>query len=70
MEIAKIEIVTDGGPWAEHNMPCPICWEKSAVLNMSTNRFDACWDCQKEGWHVCRTKPKGILKGLLVVEAA
>lgn len=66
MEKTEIKIETDGGPWADHNMPCPVCWENKAVYHTNTGRFDVCWKCQKEGWHVCRT----ILSGRLVIEAA
>lgn len=46
-------ITTDGGPWATHDYACPVCVEKSAVLELGTGQFSPCWPCQKLGW---RTK--------------
>ena len=40
----------DSGLLADHEEPCHVCWLKSAVLDMHTNRFQPCWDCQKIGW--------------------
>lgn len=49
LELLKPTVITDGGPWAEHNMPCPVCLKKSAVLNIGTGVYQPCWDCQKRG---------------------
>jgi len=51
MELAKIEVNDYGGaPFASHNMPCPICREKPAVLSMNEGTFQPCWSCQRTGW--------------------
>jgi len=47
----KIKIITDGGPWAQHNMPCAICHLKHAVYELENGHFHPCWDCQKE-WNL------------------
>ena len=62
MELLKIKIVTDGGPWAQHNYPCPVCRVKPAVINVGTGRFNACWSCQDKGWQVCRPKKLGLMR--------
>lgn len=54
MELAKIEVKTDGGPWCEHNMPCGICGKRFAVYNMSEGTFEPCWECQRVGWLTVR----------------
>ena len=36
--------------FAHHDMPCPVCRSKHAVLNMNTGVFNPCWDCQSDGW--------------------
>jgi hypothetical protein len=56
MELAKIEVVTDGGPWAEHNMPCAVCREHHAVLDLSCGVMEPCWRCQRDGWKLTRVK--------------
>lgn len=50
MDVAKIKVVTDGGPWVEHNMPCPICREKHAIMQLWDGNFLPCWSCQKDGY--------------------
>ena len=54
MELTKIEIITDGGPWADHNMPCAVCWTEHAVLDMHTSRFEPCWKCQAKRWRTLK----------------
>lgn len=58
MELLKVEIVTDGGPWAEHNMPCAVCYKQYAVIQLNTWRFHPCWDCQKQGFNLTHAKSK------------
>lgn len=48
MKLLEVNIVSDGGPWAMHNMPCAICLKKKAVLHLDTYVFYPCWSCQKE----------------------
>jgi len=51
MEMLKIEVNTFGGaPFADHNMPCAVCGEKKAVLELWCGRFQPCWECQRKGW--------------------
>jgi hypothetical protein len=47
-------VVTDGGPWAKHNMPCPVCQDNHAVLNMNTGVFGPCRVCEKDGWKITK----------------
>lgn len=43
------------GPFAIHNMPCAVCRERPAVLDLSRGAFDPCWECQENGWILTRT---------------
>lgn len=52
-----IAVKTDGGPWAEHNFPCPICHKESAVLQLDGWVFQPCWDCSGKGWETRRRPP-------------
>jgi hypothetical protein len=51
-----VTIVSDGGPWALHDMPCPVCVEQKAVLDLNTGRFGPCGECQREGWRLTRAR--------------
>ena len=53
-EMADVEVFTDGGPWAMHNMPCSVCQRNKAVLNLNTGILEPCWECQRAGWHLVR----------------
>jgi hypothetical protein len=55
-EIAQITIATDGGPWAIHNFPCPICLKRPAILNLNTGVFEPCGVDRAEGWTIIRWK--------------
>ena len=48
------KVVTDGGPWADHNMPCAVCWSRAAVLNLNDGVFEPCWECQRTGFKLKR----------------
>lgn len=54
MKLSEIEIRTDSGPWAEHNYPCPIYWERPAVYNLGKGIFSPSWQAQKMGWQIVR----------------
>jgi hypothetical protein len=45
-------VVTDGGPWALHNMPCPICLQRRAMLNLDDGTFHPCDTCRNRGWEL------------------
>ena len=49
-------IITDGGPWADHNMPCAVCRALPAVLALNSGRFEPCWTCQRAGWRTVRRR--------------
>lgn len=53
MMLANIEVVVHG-PVATHNMPCAVCRDRKAVLNMNTGIFRPCWECQQDGWSILR----------------
>ena len=54
MKLANIKVVTDGGPWAEHNMPCSKCGKKKAIMQLWDGTFQPCRDCQREGWKLVK----------------
>lgn len=49
IELSK-PVVANHVLFAEHNMPCTVCWRESAVLNMEDMVFLPCWSCQDAGW--------------------
>jgi hypothetical protein len=56
-----------GAPFATHDMPCAICRDMPAVLDLSTGVMQPCWGCQKNGWRLVRATgniTKHILKSL------
>jgi hypothetical protein len=52
VDVHKPTVVTDGGPWVEHDMPCPVSWTEKhkAVLDLDTAIFQPSWNAQKHGW--------------------
>lgn len=63
MKLQKIKIVTDGGPWASHDYPCPVFRDRPAVLNLSKGIFEPSWEAQDKGYHL--VKVDTYLKKLL-----
>jgi len=62
-KIFKPTIITDGGPWADHDMPCPVCQKNSAVLQIWNKVFQPCWECQKASLQL--NYRNGFLNGFL-----
>lgn len=54
MQLAKIEFISDGGPWCEHNMPCPIYGDQHAVYDMNTGIFLPCREAQRNGYVIAK----------------
>ena len=52
LKVWKPTIVSDAGPWATHNMPCPIYYNKGvkAVLDLGSGIFLPSWKAQREGY--------------------
>jgi hypothetical protein len=50
--LAEIRAVTDWGPWAEHNFPCPVCKQRASIVNIDAWVFGPCAVCQREGWEL------------------
>ena len=48
VEIHRPTIVTDGGPWAEHDRACAVCHERKAVLDLNAGVFLPCGICSRE----------------------
>ncbi len=57
-------IITDGGPWAEHNMPCAVKQSEPAVLDLGTGIFMPSWEAQRDGWMLIKAPKwlRGFLK--------
>lgn len=49
-------IVTDGGPWAEHNVPCAVCGDNAAVFDLNKGVFMPCDTCKLNGWSLALVK--------------
>ena len=48
---------TDGGPWATHDMPCPVLGPPhKAVLDLGTGVFHPSWEAQRQGWALIKRK--------------
>ena len=52
VQIHEPLVVTDGGPWAEHDYACPTCQVRKAVLFLNTGQFHPCDQCRSEGWEL------------------
>lgn len=50
---------TDGGPWMEHNMPCAVNPEQSAVIDCETGIFMPGRAAEAEGWMLIKA-PKWL----------
>lgn len=51
-KVAEISIEMHG-PAATHNMPCAVCRQRHAVLDLSRGVFQPCWTCEPE-WLIVR----------------
>jgi hypothetical protein len=55
MDIYRIKFETDGGPWVEHDYPCPVHYGiLNAVYDMDRDIFKPSWSAQKAGWHLIK----------------
>lgn len=50
-------IITDGGPWAFHDVACPVCSERKAVLFLNDGTFKPCAECAAKGWELVQFGP-------------
>lgn len=51
----SIIVTTDGGLWAIHNFPCPVCREEKAVMDLASWQFHPCSECNHYGWRLINT---------------
>lgn len=51
-------IITDGGPWAEHNVACAVCGDKIACLDLNRGIFLPCDACRKKGWNLQKKRKR------------
>lgn len=56
LPVHQPEIITDGGPWAEHDMACAVCHTSKAVIDVGTGVFQPCWECQNTGYRLVYKK--------------
>lgn len=47
-----VVVSTDGGPWAQHNFPCPVCKEANAMMDLGGWIFEPCTKCHERGWQL------------------
>lgn len=50
--LAEVRAVTDWGPWAQHNFPCPVCKERGARVDLAGWVFSPCDHCTVAGWEL------------------
>lgn len=43
-------VITDGGPWAEHDQACAVCSTNAAVIDLNVGMYQPCWSCQGQGF--------------------
>lgn len=55
-------IVTDGGPWASHNVVCAVCGERGAILDLNNGVFMPCDICKHNGWSLTQRNPNWIMR--------
>ena len=61
IKLTKV-VMRHHGPAIEHNMPCPIYYDKHAVWNANKGHFEPSLFAQKEGWVVMRFKKQWVRK--------
>ena len=49
-------VITDGGPWAVHDVACPVCRSRKAILDLGHGTFLPCGPCQRVGWELHRRR--------------
>ena len=55
MGTLTVNWASDGGPWATHNMPCPVCMDNPAVIVfVGESYFEPCHSCNKKGFRITR----------------
>ena len=64
MELAKIEVECIG-PIATHNMPCAVCREKHAVIDLSCGIMKPCWSCRKEGYRLLKVEDGSVFSWIV-----
>jgi len=49
------KVVTDGGPWATHDMACAVySGSKPAVIDLNQGVFFPSWEAQSKGWRLIK----------------
>lgn len=49
-----VTVSTDGGPWAEHTMPCAVCHRNRAIMQLDGWHFHPCDNCKSNGWRLMK----------------
>lgn len=57
MDIFEVK-TEEHGMGATHNMPCPVCHIKHAMLNMNRATFGPCDSCKIDGWELVKRPRK------------
>jgi len=55
--VLEATIVTDGGPWCSHDMPCAVFSDLHAVYDLNSGIFKPSWNAQAEGWVLVKVPP-------------
>lgn len=46
----------DSGIFATHDVACPVCSERKAILDLSRCVFQQCDECAREGWRLSKKR--------------
>jgi hypothetical protein len=63
MKLLEPTIVSDGGPWAHHDMPCCVYRDQPATLDLSSGIFLPGASARDDGWMLI--KPPWWLRPIL-----
>lgn len=55
----------DSGMVMTHDYSCPVCREKSAVLDCNTGLMQPCWECQEKGYRLVKIHKHNWIKKLI-----
>jgi hypothetical protein len=55
----EVTLLSDDGSWAVHDMPCPVCLDRKAVVDLSGGGFGPCAECSRAGWELRQQRRKG-----------
>lgn len=58
VRVREPRVLTDGGPWASHDVACPVCSINHAILDLHFGIFTPCDFCSSVGWALVCVRPR------------